>query len=100
VTIHPSTRHLALQVAEALENPDTWCTGAGASNVAGREVDPLDTAAVKWCAYGHACRIAGPFAALGLDRAYTDHFHAMLALDNDLRGREYVRSRLLKLANS
>jgi hypothetical protein len=98
VIIHPSTRDLALQVAHALEDSDTWCTGAGASNVAGREVDPLDTAAVKWCAVGHACRLGGPVAS-DLVRVYDEHFGTALSSDNDLHGREYVRDRLRELAN-
>jgi hypothetical protein len=100
VIIHPSTRDLALQVAEALENPDTWCAFDMALDVAGQRLDFDSPRAAKWCAYGHACRFAGPVAASELAHAYGEHFRSYLSSDNDIHGREYVRDRLLELANS
>jgi hypothetical protein len=100
VTIHPSTRDLALQVAEALENPDTWCAFFGARDVAGRMVHPLNTDAVKWCAYGHALRLGGVAAGNDLACAYWRRFQTSVQSDNDQHGRQYVRDRLLELALS
>jgi hypothetical protein len=100
VTIHPSTRDLALQVARALEDSDTWCAFDMALDAAGQRLDFDSPGAVKWCAYGHACRLAGPVAASELSHAYDEHFRSSLSFDNDSHGRQYVRARLLELANS
>jgi hypothetical protein len=93
-------RDLALQVAEALDNPDTWCAGAFARDAAGNELSYCDPAAVRWCAAGHALRLGGHAAADDLDLAYALLFRTSMLMDNDRHGRECVRDRLLELANS
>jgi hypothetical protein len=102
VTITPHIRQLALQVARALENPDTWCTGADARSAAGYPAGFNEPTATRWCAYGHALRLGGADAAHELHCIYHVMFHSYLTPDNDRpsRGREYVRDRLLELANS
>jgi hypothetical protein len=99
-TVTEDIRNLVLQVADALENPDTWCAFDMALDAAGQRLDFDSPSAVKWCAYGHACRLAGPVAASELSHAYDEHFRSSLSSDNDSHGREYVRDRLLQLANS
>jgi hypothetical protein len=95
--ISEDVRNLALQVARALDNPDTWCAGEMARDADGHPVHYDDPSAVKWCAFGHALRLGGPVdrLAAAYARRYRDLGH-----DNDTYGREYVRDRLLELANS
>jgi hypothetical protein len=99
--ISEDIRQLALQVADALENPDTWCRTYVAQDAAGRPVVYDDPAAVRWCALGHAQRLGGVDAAQELYRRYNnmDSRHHFMN-DNDSYGREFVRDRLLELANS
>jgi hypothetical protein len=117
VTISDDVRTLALKVAEALGDPDTWCQGAEARDADGHRVHYDSPDAVRWCAYGHACRINGPPLARGLSCAYWMQFGTDVTADNDgyvtdndgyvtqdkdndIEWREYVRDRLLELANS
>jgi hypothetical protein len=99
VIITPNIRKLAIKVAEALENPDAWCTGEIAQDAAGHRVDSDDPSAVKWCALGYAVRLGGVEAAYMLYHFYNRNFHNFMN-DNDVYGREFVRDRLLELANS
>jgi hypothetical protein len=97
--ISEDIRQLALQVADALENPDTWCRSVIARDADGHCVDSDDPTAVRWCAYGHAQRLGGVDAAHALYCLYNLHFRNFIE-DNDHHGREYVRARLLELTNS
>jgi hypothetical protein len=99
ITPTPKVRTLAIQVARALDNPDTWCRYAGARDAGGVYVVYDDPAAVRWCAIGHAVRLGGDDAARDLSWTYWSYFNSDIALDNDDLGREYVRDRLLELAN-
>jgi hypothetical protein len=98
--ISEDVRNLALQVARALDNPDTWCQRADARDARGNCAPWTADTAVRWCAYGHAFRIGGVAAADDLARAYFLQFRMYIQSDNDKYGREYVRTRLLELANS
>jgi hypothetical protein len=101
VTITPENRRLAIQVARALDNPDTWCRCNLAQDGEGRAISWNDPAAARWCAYGHALRLGGVDAADDLEIVYRMMFASgSLVNDNDRRerGREYVRDRLLELA--
>jgi hypothetical protein len=102
VTTTKRIRHLALKVADALDNPDTWCAGDLALDHYGRPVNLLadQRRARRWCAYGHARRIGGKEAAWDLSDAYQLHLGARITDDNDCGGREYVRDRLLALARN
>jgi hypothetical protein len=93
-------RDLATKVAEALEDPATWCDGVEARDTRGQYVHYYSPRAVRWCAYGHARRLGGLEAAHVLALTYFGRFRVGLTLDNDNRGREYTRDRLLELANS
>jgi hypothetical protein len=100
IDIDENVRSLALKTAQALDNPKTWCRAVFALNARGYEVSCEDPTAVKWCALGHAYRIGGRTDALDLVEAYQSLFNTDVESDNDKRGREYVRNRLLELANS
>jgi hypothetical protein len=99
--ISEEIRNLALQVAQALDNPSTWCRTYVAQDAAGRPVVYDDPTAVRWCALGHAQRLGGVDAAHALCHLYNimDCRHHFMN-DNDVYGREFVRDRLLELANS
>jgi hypothetical protein len=100
--LHPSNKELVAQtarrVAHALENPRTWCQEALARDKSGLPVEPLNPAATCWCVLGHAYRVGGAPVATKLSIAYLSHFDADVTEDNDIEGREYVRERLLQLA--
>jgi hypothetical protein len=96
--MNPNIREVALQVADALDNPDTWCAGEMARDAAGNSVEYDAPTAMTWCAYGHASRLVGEVVASELAHAYMEHFGTAVSADNDERGREYVRARLLELA--
>jgi hypothetical protein len=88
----------ARRVAHALGNPRTWCQEAVARDKSGLPVEALDPAATRWCVLGHAYRLGGAPVATTLSVAYLSHFNADVTEDNDREGREYVRDRLLELA--
>jgi hypothetical protein len=96
----PQIRQLAAQVADALQNPETWCAGWMARDAAGDKVDGDSPSAVKWSALGHAQRLGGELGAARLRAAYYIRFDEWPALANDRHGREYVRDRLLELAGA
>jgi hypothetical protein len=91
-------RQLAAQVADALQNPDTWCTGEMARDAAGNHVEYDAPDAVTWSAIGHALRLGGELGAAVLQAAYHTNFYEGMGPANTHCGREYVRARLLELA--
>jgi hypothetical protein len=100
--LNDDIRSLALKVAQALENPGTWCRVAGARNHLAARTQVNDPNAIRWCALGHAYRLGGEQAAYDLAHAYWVQFRTDITADNDRYddGRELVRDRLLELANS
>jgi hypothetical protein len=80
VTITPNVRDLALQVADALDSCQRTFPHIGA--------------------FGHALRLCGAQAAHNLAGAYWVRFHTKLQDDQRRHGGEFVRDRLLELANS
>jgi hypothetical protein len=94
----PAVRNRIRQAAHALDDPDTWCTGAFARDEAGNALSHCDPDAVRWCAAGWLFRLAGDQRGVEIARAYTARFGTELIADNDLHGREYVRDRLIELA--
>jgi hypothetical protein len=95
-------QELAAKVAEELTNPEKWSRYSMARDAEYRRVWFNDSRAARWCVYGHALRLGGSLGARFLAHAYHSRFGDDIMSDNDLihRGREYVRARLLELANS
>jgi hypothetical protein len=108
-------RNRIRRAPDALDNTDAWresarvyverfghplARDADSRNITGDRVFPDEDSAVRWCALGHALRLGGCAAANDLDLAYSLRFRSSIQFDNDERGREYVRDRLLELANS
>jgi hypothetical protein len=94
----PADRNWIRQVADDLANPDTWCTDAFARDAAGNAVSHWDPAAVRWCAAGRLFRLAGDQRGQDIARVYAARFGSEIITDNDQYGREYVRDRLIALA--
>lgn len=96
-------KELAIKVADALENPDTWCQHSPAQDARGNPRLSLSPDAVRWCAIGHARRIAEEFGCYYADPprlrdTYSRRFGESVETDNDCQGREFVRDRLRQLA--
>jgi len=95
---------LAVAVAKRMENADMWTTFYNAINACGDSVPSGSIHARKWCAMGHAQVVASTLnPALGgvvlrLRLEYFDLFGRPIELDNDGKGREVTRQRLLDLA--
>lgn len=98
----PSVQEMALAVAAALEDESRFCTGAFARDEQGSPVASSVAFACAWCARGHGRRLFGNIDEARLRDAYSARFEASIDQDNDdpARGREYVRARLIELANA
>ena len=46
------TTHILIAARRRLSDPHRWTKGAAARDARGRDVHPLDPAAVRWCALG------------------------------------------------
>lgn len=63
-----------------------WCKETYARDKEGREVDPEDAEACRWCAGGAVYRVVDPYGALSVRRAVESTLgvdHQDLALVND-----------------
>jgi len=89
---------LAETVAKRLDSPDTWTSHYPAKNKQDVAVSSISPDACKWCAVGHCFKVAGrPGPVRYLQSVYLNHFKESMSADNDRRGREYVRDRILEL---
>jgi hypothetical protein len=97
----PTIKEMCLAVAKALEDESRWCRGTFARTAANRPVDIDHPKACRWCVEGHTKRLFGDRCYVLL-RAYNSASPTPMFEDNDRRdrGREYVRARLLELAEA
>lgn len=96
----PTIAERARALARELEDPARWTMGYLARNADGASVDPDNDAATCWCAIGHAMRLFGHDPAIELDEVYENTNGESMAQANDGPGREFVRGRLLELADA
>ena len=104
----PTVAEMARAVARELEDETRWCRNALIVSVDGYGYDDVGDlpqpfpAVAKACAQGRCLLLFGDHAAWRLLEAYRKRFDAALYQHNDdsRLGREYVRARLLELADA
>lgn len=97
---------LADAVAQAMDNKNTWCSGAMARSLGGFDVDVHSGSARSWCALGHAMRIMRieggenqeGYLPAALCSEFLSMFHKDLVDSNDDDGRVTTIERLEQLA--
>jgi len=80
-----------------MANEETWTEGALAVDKFGSSVPPTSLYACRWCAIGHANAVEKD-GGDRLEKEYEELYSNSLAEDNDDKGCEYVRNRLIELA--